>query len=96
MNLPHASTQAAVNADLPRAANTSLHGPWLALLRLAWVVLSVLAFIIFIAGLPVYFSSQLKSYTVGYAVFLLTLGIFVALVWFIVAVLIFGASPMIG
>jgi signal transduction histidine kinase len=90
MNLPHASTQAAVNADLHRAANTSLHGPRLALLRLAWVVLSVLAFMIFIASLPVYFSSQLKSYTVGYAVFLLTLGIFVALVWFIVAVLIFG------
>jgi len=37
----------------------------------------------------VYFASQQKSYAVGYAVFILALGIFVALVWFIVAVMIF-------
>jgi hypothetical protein len=66
-----------------------LQGYWLALVRLAWVVLSSLALLLFIASLPVYFASQQKSYTVGYAVFLLALGIFVALVWYIVALLIF-------
>jgi hypothetical protein len=89
MNHPPASAQATVNTDLHHATSTRLRGPWLVLLRLAWVVLSVLALIIFMASLPVYFASQQKSYTVGYAVFLLALGIFVALVWFIVALLIF-------
>ena len=89
MNHPSASAQATVNAALHRATNTRLRGPWLVLLRLAWVVLSVLALIIFMASLPVYFASQQKSYMVGYAVFLLVLSIFVALVWFIVALLIF-------
>jgi hypothetical protein len=89
MNFPPASAQAAVNSDLHSATNTRLRGPWLALLRLVWLMLSVLALIIFIVSLPVYFASQQKSYTIGYAVFLLALGILVALVWFIVAVLIF-------
>jgi hypothetical protein len=89
MNLPTAPAQATVNADLKSRRSTRLQGPWLALLRLAWVILSVLAFIIFIASLPAYLADQLKSYTVGYAVFLLSLGILVALVWIIVAVLIF-------
>jgi len=89
MNLPPAPAQVAEDAALHRATNTRLRGRWLALLHLAWVVLSVLALILFIASLPVYFASQQKSYTVGYAVFLLALGIFVALVWYIVALLIF-------
>ncbi len=89
MNLPPAPAQAAEDVALHRATNTRLRGRWLALLRLAWVVLSVLALLLFIASLPVYFASKQKSYTVGYAVFLLALGIFVALVWYIVALLIF-------
>ncbi|MGZ3626091.1 MAG: hypothetical protein ACXVDN_00280 [Ktedonobacteraceae bacterium] len=89
MKLSSAPMQAAVNADLKSKRCTRLQGPWLALLRLAWTVLSVLALLLFFVSLPVYFASQQKSYAVGYAVFLLALGIFVALVWFIVAVLIF-------
>jgi uncharacterized membrane-anchored protein len=89
MKLPSAPMQAAVNADLKSKRSTRLQGPWLALLRLVWIILSIFALFLFIASLPVYFASQQKSYTVGYAVFLLALGIFVALVWFIVAVLIF-------
>ena len=45
--------------------------------------------LLFIESLPVYLWSQLKSNSLSYAVFLLTLDIFVALVWFIVAMLIF-------
>src|SRR5258708_29705573 len=82
MNLPPAPAQVAEDAALHRATNTRLQGHWLSLVRLAWVVLSVLALILFIASLPVYFASQQKSYTVGYAVFLLALGIFVALLIF--------------
>src|SRR2546428_5150916 len=88
MNLPTAPVQVTVNADL-RSRSTRLQGPWLAFLRLAWAVLSVLALILFFVSLPVYFASQQKLYAVGYAVFILALGIFVALVWFIVAVMIF-------
>jgi hypothetical protein len=40
-------------------------------------------------SLPVYFASQQQLYGAGYAVFLLALGIFVSLVWLIVAFLIF-------
>ena len=82
-------SQAKGRSDRPGAPDTRLQGRWLALIRVAWVVLSVLAFIIFIASLPGYFTDQLKSYLVGYAVFLLALGIFVASVWFFVALLIF-------
>ncbi len=82
-------SQATRSSDRPGAPDTLLRGYWLAFLRVAWVVLSVLACIIFIASLPGYFTDQLKSYLVGYAVFLLTLGIFVASVWFFVALLIF-------
>jgi hypothetical protein len=89
MNPPSASAQAAVDADSSHPTGTRLQGYWLALVRLGWVVLSVLALILFIASLPVYFTRQQELYTAGYAVFLLALGIFVALVWFIVALLIF-------
>ena len=89
MNLPSASAQAALNADSSHPTGTRLQGYRLALVRLGWVGLSVLALIIFMASLPVYFARQQKSYSVGYAVFLLVLGSFVALVWFIVALLIF-------
>ena len=89
MNPPTAPVQATVNADLRSRRSTRLQGPWLAFLRLTWIILSVLALILFFVSLPVYFASQQKLYAVGYAVFILALGIFVALVWFIVAVLIF-------
>jgi hypothetical protein len=89
MNLPSASTQAAANSDLQRPTGTRLQGRWLPLVRLAWVVLSVLALSIFIASLPVHFAMQTRSYMVVYAAFIFTLDIFVALVWFIVAGLIF-------
>ncbi len=89
MNLPSASAQAELNADSSHPTGTRLRGYRLALVRLGWVGLSILALIIFIASLPVYFARQQESYPAGYAVFLLILGIFVALVWFIVALLIF-------
>src|SRR6266568_3612853 len=82
MNLPSTPEQVSVNTDLKNTTSTRLQGPWLAFLRLTWIILSVLAIIL-------YFASQQKLYAVGYAVFILALGIFVALVWFIVAVLIF-------
>jgi hypothetical protein len=81
--------QVSVNTDLKSSTGTRLRGTWLAILRLAWVILSTMALILFIATLPVYFASQQKSYAVGYAVLLFVLGISVALVWFIVAALIF-------
>jgi hypothetical protein len=89
MKLPSAPVQAAVNADLKSTRGTRLQGPWLALLRLVWIILSLLALLLFFVSLPVFFASLQKSYTLGYAMFLLALGIFVALVWFIVALLIF-------
>src|SRR5437016_7584584 len=89
MNLPSRSTQADMSAALPRVPNTRLQGPWLPLLRLAWVLLSLLTFSVFIASLPVYFAGQQTSYPVGYAIFLLALGVVIALIWFIVALLIF-------
>jgi hypothetical protein len=89
MNLPTEPVQATVNADLRNRRNTRLHGPLLVLLRSTWIILSLLALVLFIVSLPVYFAIQQQSYAVGYAVFHLALGIFVALVWFIVALLIF-------
>ena len=89
MNLPSTPEQVSMNTNLKNTTGTRLQGPWLAFLRLTWIILSIFALFLFIESLPVYFSSQLKSYTVGYAVFLLALGIFVALVWFIIALLIF-------
>jgi hypothetical protein len=89
MNLPPASAQAALNADSSHLTGTRLQGYRLALVRLAWVGLSVLALIIFVASLPVYFARQQESYPAGYAVFLLVLSILVALVWFLVALLIY-------
>ena len=89
MNLQSAPVQGTVNSGLKSRRSTLLQGRWLALFRLAWVMLSAMALIIFIASLPVYFTSNQASFTFGYAGFLLALSIFVALVWFIVAVLIF-------
>jgi hypothetical protein len=89
MNLLSTPAQAAIQTDSSRPTSTSLYGRRLALVRLAWAGLSVLALIIFIASLPVYFARQQESYPAGYAVFLLVLGILVALVWFLVALLVF-------
>lgn len=89
MNHLSASTRADVNATLQLATNTRLQGPLLAVLRLVWIILSIFSLVLFIVSLPVYFTSQQKSYPTGYAVFLLALGILVALVWFLVALLIF-------
>lgn len=89
MNLPTTPARSAVNTDPKRRRSTLLQGRWLTLFRLAWVLLSTMALIIFIASLPVYFASNQASFTPGYTGFLLALSIFVALVWFIVAVLIF-------
>jgi hypothetical protein len=89
MHLSPGPEQVSVNTDLKSTRGTRLQGRWLAFLRLTWIVLSVLALILFFVSLPVYFASQQKLYAVGYAVFILALGLFVALVWFIVAVMIF-------
>ena len=89
MNLSPAPEQVSVNTGLKSTRGMRLQGRWLAFLRLTWIILSVLALILFFVSLPVYFASQQKLYAVGYAVFILALGIFVALVWFIVAVMIF-------
>lgn len=89
MHLSPGPEQLSVNTDLKSTRGSRLQGRWLAFLRLTWIILSVLALILFFVSLPVYFASQQKLYAVGYAVFILALGIFVALVWFIVAVMIF-------
>ncbi len=89
MRIQSRPAQAVVNSDSHSPTDTRLQGPWLALLRLGWVMLSMLAVMIFIASVPVSFASQWASYTPGYAVFLLALTLFVALIWFIVALLIF-------
>src|ERR1700758_1495495 len=89
MHLSPGPEQLSVNTGLKSTRGTHLQGRWLAFLRLTWIILSVLALILFCVSLPVYFASQQKLYAVGYAVFLLALGLFVALVWFIVAVMIF-------
>src|SRR6266852_6218317 len=89
MNHPPLSAQVSVSSDLHSTTGTRLRGPWPALLRLVWVVSSILALLLFVVSLPVYFASLRTSFTVGYAVFLFALGIFVALVWFMVALLIF-------
>ena len=96
MNLPSRSTQADMSAALPRVPNTRLQGPWLPLLRLAWVLLSLLTFSVFIASLPVYFAGQQTSYPVGYAIFLLALGVVIALIWFLVALLIRSINGYFG
>jgi hypothetical protein len=66
-----------------------VHGSWLPILRTGWVVLSILTLSTFIASLPVYFANEQITYTLGYSAFLLALNIFVTLVWFVVASLIF-------
>src|SRR6266567_1565651 len=92
MNLPSTPEQVSVNTDLKNTTSTRLQGPWLAFLRLTWIILSVLAIILFFVRLPVYFASQQKLYSVGYSVFIFALGIFVALVWFSFALLIFWSK----
>src|SRR5438270_11381738 len=89
MNLPSIPEQVSVNTDLKNTTGTHLQGAWLAFVRLSWIILSMFALFLFIASLPVYLSTQQKSYAVGYAVLLFVLGISVALPWFIVAALIF-------
>ncbi|HYX50257.1 MAG TPA: hypothetical protein VE843_10970, partial [Ktedonobacteraceae bacterium] len=89
MNLHSASAQVNSNTEQQHTTSTRLQGRWLALFRLIWIVLSVFALVLFFVSLPEYFASQLKAYTAGYAVFLLAMGILVAAMWFIVAVLIF-------
>ncbi len=81
--------QATRRSDRSGAPDTRIRGRRLALVRLTWIILSFLALVLFMVSLPVYFARQQQSYAVGYAVFLLALAIFVALVWFTVALLIF-------
>src|SRR5690242_19594252 len=82
-------SQATRRSDRSGAPDTRLRGRRLALLRLTWIMLSFLALALFIVSLAPYFARQQQSYAVVYAVFLFALAIFVALVWFIVALLIF-------
>jgi hypothetical protein len=89
MNLHSASAQVNSSTEQHHTTSTRLQGRWLALFRLIWIVLSVFALVLFFVSLPEYFASQLKSYTAGYAIFLFAMGIFVAVMWFIVAALIF-------
>ena len=61
MKLPSAPMQSAVNADLKSTRGTRLQGRWLAFLRLTWIILSVLALILFFVSLPVYFASLISA-----------------------------------
>src|SRR5579864_4789402 len=52
MSLPSAPTQIAVNAQPPGEAETRLRGRWLVLARIALLAISVLALVVYIAGIP--------------------------------------------
>ncbi len=52
MNLPSTPEQVSVNTDLKSTRGTRLQGRWLAFLRLTWIILSVLALILFFVSLP--------------------------------------------
>jgi signal transduction histidine kinase len=56
MNLGQAHTQAATSHQPPGQAETRLHGYWLVLARMAWVVVLVLALGIFIVNIPFNFA----------------------------------------
>ncbi len=55
MNLPSAPLEASVSTDRLSTADTRLHGHWLVIAQVAWVILAVLAFAVFVASLPVFF-----------------------------------------
>src|SRR5215469_4588310 len=53
MNTQHAA-HTALESELHNNANTCLHGRWLLLLRVGWVVVVVLALGLFVASIPLY------------------------------------------
>lgn len=52
MDLDHAQTHTTASQGRPRHADVRLHGGWLVLVRVGWVVVLVLALVLFIASLP--------------------------------------------
>ena len=57
MNLPSASTQPPVNAQLSGEADTHLHGRWLLLTRVVWISIALLALGLSVASIPTSFAS---------------------------------------
>src|SRR5690242_15277587 len=89
MHPPSAEAQLSMNPDLHRSTSTLLQGRRLLFFRLGWMVLTILALIVFIASVSEYVTSEQKPSVTGYTVFFVALGMLVALVWFSVAGLIF-------
>lgn len=56
MNLPSASTQSAINAQSSGQVDTRLHGRWLLLARVVWVMLALLTLCLEIVCIPYYFA----------------------------------------
>ncbi len=66
MSMNHASSTTGVSSPPPDAIHTRLHGSWLVLARVIWVVLAVFTLIIVVASLPVYVA-QLQTICTGTA-----------------------------
>ncbi len=66
MSINHASSTTGVSSPPPNATHTRLHGSWLVLARVGWVVLAVFTLIIVVASLPVYVA-QLQTICTGTA-----------------------------
>ncbi len=64
MNAPSPLSETAVSPGLRGSEGTHLHGRWLVLARVVWVVLVVFTVGIFVISLPVYFA-QLQTVCVG-------------------------------
>ena len=54
MDLSSASAPTALSPDRTSEADTRLHGRWLVLARVAWVILAVLTLSVFVVSIPVY------------------------------------------
>jgi hypothetical protein len=55
MKRPFMATRTTKSPDRQSEAGTRLYGRWLIIAQIAWVILVVLAFAVFVASLPVYF-----------------------------------------
>jgi hypothetical protein len=56
MNVQHNSTRTYDHPDVRNRSEISLHGRWLLLARVAWVVITILAIGLFVVALPSYYT----------------------------------------
>ncbi len=66
MNLEHVPTQASVNAERHGEGETRLQGRILRVAQAAWILVAVLAFILFVVSLPTFYT-QIQSVCTGSA-----------------------------